>query len=308
MKLVYFDDFHLGVLKDGRVVDVSSVVQDIPHTGPHNLITGLVERFDHYRPRLEEAARRSRGVEASQVRLRPPLPKPVKIVCMAVNYMEFGARKEPAPINAFLKSPSAIIGYGDTIVLPDAPANIFHHEAELGVVIGREAKAIKAEAAYDYIFGYVNFIDVSARGLGGGSFYWGKCWDTFAPMGPALVTADDVPNPQNLAVKLWVNGLLRQDFPTSDMGHSIARCVEWASSITPLEPGDIIATGTNHQGLGAIQDGDRIEMEIQGLERLVVDVRDPLKRQWPQGIDQATADRAAGRATSGGFGEPATRR
>ena len=90
---------------------------------------------------------------------------------MAVNYMEFGARKEPAPINAFLKSPEAIIGPGDTILIPDINAPIFHHEAELGVVIGKRARSIEANKAHDYIFGYVNFIDTSARGLGGGSFY-----------------------------------------------------------------------------------------------------------------------------------------
>ncbi len=216
--------------------------------------------------------------------------------------MEFGARKEPAPINAFIKSPEAVIGNGDTIVLPDAQANIFHHEAELGVVIGKEARNVSAADAYSYVFGYVNFIDASARGLGNGSFFQGKSWDTFAPMGPCLVTADEVGDPQNLAVKLWVNGQLRQDFPTSDMGHKIPRCVEWVSGVTTLEPGDIISTGTNHQGLGAMQDGDLIEMEIQGLERLTVHVNDPLKREWPKGIDQATADRAAGRTSTGGFG------
>jgi hypothetical protein len=96
---------------------------------------------------------------------------------------------------------------------------------------------------------------------------------------------------------------LRQDFNSNDMGHNIARCIEWVSQTTPLEPGDIIVTGTNHQGLGAIQDGDKIEIEIQNLNRLTVYVKDDLKREWPKGIDQATADRAAGRTTSGGFGE-----
>ena len=306
MKLVFFDDFTLGVLKDGNVVDVSEAVRDVPHVTPQDLISGVIADFARLRSSLEEAAKHSQGVPVSRVRLRPPLPRPTKIVAMAVNYMEFGAKKEPTPINAFLKSPSAVIGPGDTIVLPDAPASIFHHEAELGVVIGKEATAVKAGNAYDYIFGYVNFIDASARGLGGSSFFWGKSWDTFAPLGPAIVSADEVADPQDRAVKLWVNGDLHQDFPTSDMGHSIARCIEWASAITTLEPGDVIATGTNHQGLSAMQDGDLIEMEIEGLERLVVHVRDDLKREWPRGIDQATADRVAGRTTTGGFGEPAS--
>jgi len=296
MKLVFFDDFTLGVLKDGNVVDVSQAVRDVPHVTPQDLMNGVIAEFGRLRTRLEEAATKSAGVPTSQVRLRPPLPKPSKIVAMAANYLEFGARREnPPTINAFLKASSAVIGPGDTIVLPDAPATIFHHEAELGVVIGKEATAIKAENAYDYIFGYVNFIDASARGLHGHSFYWMKSWDTLAPMGPCIVTADEIADPQNLPVKLWVNGELRHDFPTSDMAYSIARCVEWSSMITTLEPGDIIATGTNHQGIGAIQDGDVIEMEIEGLERLVVHVKDDLKRAWPRGIDQATADWVAGR-------------
>ncbi len=295
MKLVLFNDDRLGVLKDGSVHDVSDAVKDVPHATAQDLVNGVIVGFARLRPALEEASNRSAGVPVTQVRLRPPLPRPGKIVAMAVNYLEFGIITEPAPIHAFLKSSDAVIGPGDTIVLPQAEADIFHHEAELGVVIGKEATGVREADAFDYIFGYVNFIDVSARGLAGGSFFWGKSWDTFAPLGPALVTADEVSNPQDLPVKLWVNGDLRHDFSTNDMAHSIARCVEWASSVTTLEPGDIISTGTNHQGIGPVQDGDLVEMEVQGLERLTVHVKDSLKRQWPRGIDQRFADRMAGR-------------
>ncbi len=308
MKLVFFNDFTLGVLVGGMVHDITAAVKEIPHVTPQDLIQGVIVNFSNLHRPIEDLVRRSSGVPVGQVRLRPPLPRPTHIVAIAVNYMEFGARKEPAPINGFIKSSEAVIGNGDTIVLPDAQATIFHHEAELGVVIGKEARNVRAADAYSYVFGYVNFIDASARGLGNGSFYWGKSWDTFAPMGPCLVTADEVKDPQNLAVKLWVNGALRQDFPTSDMAHNIRRCVEWVSGITTLEPGDIISTGTNHQGLGAMQNGDLIEMEVQGLERRVVHIKDPLGREWPRGIDRATADRAAGRTTAGGFGAPAAQR
>jgi 2-keto-4-pentenoate hydratase/2-oxohepta-3-ene-1,7-dioic acid hydratase in catechol pathway len=152
----------------------------------------------------------------------------------------------------------------------------------------------------------VNFIDGSARGLGNGSFFQGKSWDTFGPVGPCIVTADEIDDPQALNVRLWVNGTLRQNFSTSDMAYDIARCIEWASGITALEPGDILATGTNHQGLGAMQDGDLIEMHIDGLDKLTISVRDDLKREWSRDIDQATADFAAGRTTSGGFGNPSS--
>src|SRR5674476_397579 len=106
MKILYFDDFKLGVLKGDTVVDVSAVVKDIPHIGPHDLINGLIERFDQYRTRLEVAVATGKGVPLASVRIRPPLPKPYNLDCMAVNYVEDGTRTEPAPINAFHKSPN----------------------------------------------------------------------------------------------------------------------------------------------------------------------------------------------------------
>lgn len=282
MKLCYFDDFKLGVVKGDKVVDVSAAVQDIPHIGPHDLINGLIENFDAYRGTLEKAAESGAGVALSSVRIRPPLPQPTTIDCMAVNYMEDGTRSEPAPINAFHKSPSAIIGHGDTMVLPDAPATIFEGEAELAIVIGKRASNVKAADAMDYVFGYMNFIDGSARGLppAGNVFFQMKSRDTFAPIGPYIVTADEVENPQKLDVKLWVNGTVKQDFNTDDMAHNIARCIEWATSIHTLVPGDILATGTNHRGLSSFQDGDTVELECEGMGRLSFNVRDDLKRTW----------------------------
>ncbi|MBI2015012.1 MAG: fumarylacetoacetate hydrolase family protein [Candidatus Rokubacteria bacterium] len=282
MRLCYFDDFRLGVLTGDVVVDVSQTVRDIPHTGPHDLISGLIERFAQYRPRLQEAADRGQGVPVGRVRIRPPLPRPVNIVCMAVNYMEDGTRAEPAPINAFLKSPGAVIGDGDTMVLPDVPATIFEGEAEVALVIGRRASRVAAAEAMGCVFGYVNFIDGSARGLppAGNTFYQMKSRDTFAPLGPCLVTADEIADPHTLQVRLWVNGEPKQTFNTSDMTHRIPRCVEWVTSIHTLEPGDLLATGTNHRGLSAFQDGDRVELETEGLGRLRFQVRDDLKRTW----------------------------
>jgi 2-keto-4-pentenoate hydratase/2-oxohepta-3-ene-1,7-dioic acid hydratase in catechol pathway len=282
VRLLFFDDFRLGVLKGDAVVDVSSVVAGIPHTGPHDLISGLIERFAEYRSRLADAVARGQGVPVARVRIRPPLPRPVNIVAMAVNYMEDGTRSEPAPINAFHKSPSAVIGDGDTMVLPDVPATIFEGEAELAVVIGKRASRVPAAEAMSYVFGYTNFIDGSARGLppAGNTFYQMKSRDTFAPIGPYLVTADEIRDVDHLQVRLWVNGTLMQNFNTSDMAHKIPRCIEWVTSIHTLEPGDILATGTNHRGLSGFQEGDSIELETEGLGRLRVRVRDDLKRTW----------------------------
>ena len=282
MKFLFFDDFKLGVLKGDAVVDVSEAVRDIPHTGAHNLINGVIERFADYKGRLEEAVNRGKGVPLSQVRVRPPLPKPYNIVCMAVNYMEDGTRSAPAPINAFHKSPHSVIGDGDTMILPDVPATIFEGEAEMALVIGKRASHVSAADAMSYIFGYLNFIDGSARGLppAGNTFYQMKSRDTFAPMGPYLVTADEIANPQHLQVRLWVNGDLKQNYNTDDMAHKIPRVIEWITSIHPLEAGDVVATGTNHRGLSAFQNGDLVEIETEGLGRLRFHVRDDLKRTW----------------------------
>lgn len=284
MKLLYFDNYRLGVLRGDAVVDLSSVVQEIPHIGPHDLISRLIERFEEYRARLEATAARGEAVPVSTVRIRPPLPRPGNLDCMALNYKEEGARGEPAPINAFLKSPNGIIGNDDTMVLPDVPATVFEGEAEVAVVIGRRASNVSTSEAMDYVFGYCNFIDGSARGLppAGNTFYQMKSRETFAPIGPYLVTADEIADPQALQVRLWVNGILRQDFTTSDMVYQIPRCIEWVSSIHSLDPGDVLATGTDHRGLGAFQDGDVVEMETQGLGRLRVHVQDELKRTWPR--------------------------
>ena len=282
MKLLFFDEFKLGVLRGNDVIDVSAAVRDIPHTGPHDLIGGLIERFADYRAVLERAAASGKDAPLTSVRIRPPLPRPVNLDCMAVNYMEDGTRKEPAPINAFHKSPGAVIGDNDTMVLPDVPAAIFEGEAEIAVVIGKRAANVPAAKAMDCVFGYMNFIDGSARGLppAGNTFYQMKSRATFAPLGPYIVTADEISDPHNLQVRLWVNGTLMQNYHTSDMAHKIPRCIEWVSSIHPLEPGDVLACGTNHRGLNPFQDGDLVELETEPLGRLRVKIRDDLKRTW----------------------------
>jgi len=282
MKLVFFDDFKLGVLNGDQVVDVSQAVKDIPHLRPQDIIEGVIARWAEYKPKLEQAAKAGKGVPVAQVRIRPPLPKPTNIVAMAVNYMEDGTRSEPAPINAFHKSPNAIIGNDDTMVLPDVPATIFEGEAEVAVIIGKRASNVSAADAMSYVFGYTNFIDGSARGLlpSGNTFYQMKSRDTFCPLGPYLVTADEIRDPHKLQIKLWVNGELKQNFNTDDMAHKIPRCIEWVTSIHTLEPGDVLATGTNHRGLSGFQNGDRIELETEGLGRLRIGVRDDLKRSW----------------------------
>jgi len=242
----------------------------------------LIGRFGDYRKKLEDAAAKGPGIPLAKVRIRPPLPAPGNIDCMAVNYMEDGTRDKPAPINAFHKAATSVIGNGDTMVLPDVPATVFEGEAEFAVIIGKPATNVKAADAMHHVFGYMNFIDGSARGLPppGNVFFQMKSRDTFAPIGPYIVTADEVPDPHKLAVKLWNNGVLMQNFNSDDMAHNIPRCIEWLSSIHTLSTGDIVATGTNHRGLNPFMDGDKIELECEGCGVLTIKVQDKLKRKW----------------------------
>ena len=282
MKILYFNDFRLGILKGDHVVDVTSLVENIPHSGPGDLINGVIEHFDDFRPRIEAMVAQQTGVPYAGLVIRPPLTKPTTIDCMAVNYMEDGTKSEPAPINAFLKSPTAIIGPGEKMVLPDMPASVFEGEAELALVIGKRASRVSQADAMKHVFGYVNFIDGSARGVKPDTnvFYQMKSRQTFAPIGPYIVTADEIKDPQELKVQLWVNGNLRQNFNTNDMAHKIPRCIEWVSHIHDLLPGDILATGTNHRGLNAFQHNDKVELEVEGLGRLAITVHDDLHRTW----------------------------
>ena len=303
MKLVLFgEEYSLGVLSGDSVIDASSVAANISHHTPQELMSGLIADFDSHRGALERLAAEGARVPVDSVRLRAPLPRPPRLVCMAVNYLERDDQVEPAPINAFNKSSGSVIGDGDTVVLPSAPATVFEHEAELGIVIGRRASAISQADAYDYVFGYVNFIDVSCRGQGPGSadsFFIGKSWDTFGPMGPAIVTADEVADPLNLPVRLSVQGVLRQDYSTRSMGHKIPELLAWVTWITTLEPGDVVACGTHHLGLGPLQDSDVVEMEIAEFGKLTVNVTDALKRTWPR---ETRGERAAREAAERGAG------
>ena len=294
MKLVLFDDYRLGVIKDNRVVDAMGALEGQTFRRPQDMIEEVIINWEALKPEIETAIAGKEGVPLQSVRLRAPVPKPTKLICAAVNYLEFGQR-EPAILDAFLKSPTAIIGTGDTCELPPAPVTVFHHEPELAFVVGKTASHVSQEDAMSYIFGYCNFLDMSARGLQGAvgnSFFLGKCWDTFAPMGPALVTADEIPSPNELQIRLWNNDDPRHDFPTSDMAHKIPELISEFSKITTLEPGDVVATGVNHQQIGAIQDGDVLRMEIENMgPPLVIHISDPSKREWPRGIDTEMAAR-----------------
>lgn len=294
MKLVLFHaksggDIKPGLLTDRGVVDISSAVKKA-YT-PQLTMTGIIDEFDALRPKLEALSRDEKATPLDQVQLKPPLPRPGKILACIANYWEH-AQREARPLNMFMKNPDAVIGPGDTIVLPEYTVPwMFMHEAELAVVIKGPAKMVKAADWKTAVFGYTCMIDVSAREQGRRTWpatphtsWLGKSFDTFAPIGPCIATADEVKDPNDLIVRFWNDGQLRHNYNTDDMEHRVPALVEFATTVMTMNSGDLIACGTNHEGLGALQDGENVEIEIQNIGKMTLNVTDPLKREWERGV------------------------
>lgn len=294
MKLVLFttatdQDPRIGIMVEGGVVDAGSVAQK-SYTPQHTMVS-LIDRFDELKPALEALAASATRIPHEAVRLLPPLPRPGKILNCIGNFWEH-AQREPKALNMFMKNPDAVVGPGDVIRLPEFTVPwAFMHEAELAVVIKGPAKAVKRENWRDAVFGYTCLIDVTARGDGrstwpskGIASWLGKSFDTFAPLGPCIVTADEITEPNDLHVQLWNNGELRHNYNTDDMEHPVPEIVKFASTIMTLNSGDVLSCGTNHEGLGFIQDGETVEICIHGIGRMSLTVEDPLKRSWERGV------------------------
>ena len=276
MKFVLFDDFKPGVLKDDQVIDISGLLAGVDLKNPRETVRGIIANASGLASKIGSL----KGVPLASVRLRQPVPDPVQLLCAAKNYVD---GHEAPKADFFLKAQGTIIGPGDTVELPPVQARVFHAEPELAFVIGKRAANVKAADAMDYVFGYTCFFDVSARGVSP-TFYIHKSYVTFAPMGPAIVTADEIPDPHNLRIRMWVDDDLRQDFSTGQMANRIDKLIEVASSVCPLLPGDVIPTGTHHIGLGPVQDGETLTIEIERVGRLSVKVRDPQRRMWDRSV------------------------
>jgi 2-keto-4-pentenoate hydratase/2-oxohepta-3-ene-1,7-dioic acid hydratase in catechol pathway len=217
-------------------------------------------------------------VNRSDVQLLAPIPRPGKIVCVGRNYKEHaeetGASIPESPI-IFSKFSTAVTGPGQPVVLPPE-SNKSDYEAELAVIIGRRAKHVSRETALDYVFGYMNFNDVTERGFQSSDKQWqrGKSCDTFAPMGEYIATKDEINDPHDLSIKMRLNGEVMQDSNTSRMIFSIHDLIAFITTSITLEPGDVIATGTP-PGVGMarkppvfLKAGDIMEVEISGLGKL----------------------------------------
>ncbi|WP_138419602.1 fumarylacetoacetate hydrolase family protein [Aquibacillus sediminis] len=267
MKITIFNDDQLGIIKNDRVIDVSQVANwDSNDTTAS--FHYLVEYFETLKPSIEQETQTGESYSLAEVDLRLPVPTTGKIWAAPVNYKkhqeEMNKQFNNAPrtvedLALFLKSPDSLSGPSDPIRLPFQNRRT-DHEAELGYVVGKAAKNVAAADAKDYIFGYFALLDISIRG--NEERTWRKSFDTFTPIGPWIVTADEIEDPNDLSIKLWVNDELRQDGNTKHLIYDCYKCFEVACDHMTLQPGDVIATGTP-EGVGPIESGDVVRIEVE---------------------------------------------
>lgn len=241
------------------------------------LLRGGPAAMDRARRALDAAPAGNARPLASMT-LRAPVPRPGKIICIGLNYRDHAAESAvavPDYPTVFAKYASCVIGSGEAIVLPKLSDQV-DYEGELGVVIGRTARHVPESSALGYVAGYLPFNDVSARDFQHRTSQWtiGKTFDTFGPMGPALVTADEVPDPQHLDLRVRIGDELLQSSNTGKMIFSIAQLIAYLSAVLTLEPGDVIATGTP-EGVGAartpqrfLRPGEVVRVELEALGAL----------------------------------------
>jgi 2-keto-4-pentenoate hydratase/2-oxohepta-3-ene-1,7-dioic acid hydratase in catechol pathway len=275
-----------AIVTDDGFVTLGALLRE--HDDPQAAMSFLISHFDALRPEVEGLVASTAALVPDAVTLLAPLPRPTNILCCIGNYWEHADR--PArPLYLYTKNPDTVVDPGGEIVLPETREPwMFMHEAELGIVLKGPSKDVAADDWREAVFGFTGIIDVSARGHGRrtwGQVSWmGKSFDTFAPIGPWITTADEIPDPQDLHIRFWNDGQLRHDYCTDDMEHGVAEIVELASSVMTLQSGDVIACGTNHEGLGAVQDGERLDFEIDRIGRMSLTVSDPLGRSWERGV------------------------
>lgn len=282
MKICWFNDDRLGLVVGDEVLDVTQALQVLPAPRyPAPLADMLIAHLDVVRREIEQLRRQAPRQPLTGVRLRSPVARPSKIIGVPVNYSDHVNEAKTATTvfkqyegsiedqGLFLKASSSLVGCSEGVQVhfPHRPT---HHEIELAVVIGKPGKNIAQEDSLSHVAGYAVALDMTVRGSEDRSFR--KSIDTYSVLGPWLTTADEIANPQSLALNLSVNGQSRQQSNTGHMIMGIVQQIAWASTFYTLLPGDVIMTGTC-EGVGPVQPGDVIQATIEGLGSMRVEVR-----------------------------------
>jgi 2-keto-4-pentenoate hydratase/2-oxohepta-3-ene-1,7-dioic acid hydratase in catechol pathway len=262
-----------GVVLDGEVIGIRGAGFD----EITSVLGGGADAMDRVM-RWVDSPPGGERIPESEAKFAAPVPRPPKIICIGLNYRDHAIESGmpiPETPTVFAKFPTAVIGPGAAIVLPKASTRP-DYEAELAVVIGKGGRHIPEARWREHVFGYTILNDVSARDFQMATSQWmiGKTFDTFAPMGPAIVTADEIEDPHNLAISLELSGDLMQNSNTSNLVFGVPALIAYLSSVFTLEPGDIIATGTP-PGVGFarkppryLMAGDEVRVRVEGLGEL----------------------------------------
>jgi 2-keto-4-pentenoate hydratase/2-oxohepta-3-ene-1,7-dioic acid hydratase in catechol pathway len=275
------------VVREDAIHDLGALVPPALDLFPQLRMRWLIEHWDDMQSRVEDLVASGKGALAlGGVKLLAPVPAPAHVFAAPVNYRkhigELGDRavskkgRSAREQGFFLKAPASVVGPAEGITLPRGSQRRFDHESELAVVIGRGGRNIPREQALEHVFGYTCLMDLTMRiepGVGEEERSMRKSFASFTPMGPWLVTADEVGDAGSLRNCLSVNGELRQDANTRDLIVGIAELIELISSVLPIQPGDVIASGTP-DGVGPIADGDAVTIDIERVGRMTLKVRE----------------------------------
>lgn len=279
MKLARFNEGRIGVVIENDIVDVTELVNVTPGVWPPVGMLHVIDRFAALRGKLDDFTQTAPRTKLADVRLETPVAWPNKVIAFPANYHAHVEEMKRgtgliSPFKAdgqgfFLKANSSLSGPADPIVLPQIPNRQIHHECELAIIIGKGGREIRRDDAPAHVFGYACLIDVVVRGKE--ERVMRKSYDTFCPVGPYIVTADEVPDYDAIDLKLSVNGEVRQQASTRDLIVDIPEMIRMASAVMTLYPGDIIATGTP-AGVGPINGGDKVVIEIAKVGSMSIDV------------------------------------
>jgi 2-keto-4-pentenoate hydratase/2-oxohepta-3-ene-1,7-dioic acid hydratase in catechol pathway len=288
MKIAVFDDYRVGLVEGDVVYDVTAAIPNASGAWPPVFMTQAIAAWDKLLPQVQQARRSAKPIPLASVKLLPPNPCPVQVIAAPANYRKHIAEMGVAGMAVtkkgrsareqgfFMKATASLTGPAHGIELPRGSTRRFDHESELAAIIGKTARNVRRENALDYVFGYSCLIDVTMRivkDVAEEERVMRKSFDTFTPLGPWIVTADEVPDPQQLSNQLFVNGECRQDANTRDMIVGVAELIELVSSVMTLYPGDVIATGTP-EGIGPIKAGDKVTIRIANVGEMTVDVKE----------------------------------